>query len=378
MTLHFALPSRRLPLGMFLLLVTTIGCTSDYLETEYGTRAGFPKNSVNGTIIFSDLLTAEGHRVRSWPYLSPSLKEADVLVWFPDHFHLPDHRVQRWLLAWLRDSDSPKHLIFVGRGYDAAITYWQTVAPLVPQSQRIEAQSRLNRAKNNFNILTSAVTEADDWGDWVHTNPQAKPLQVQRLSGNWAKGIDTSQVQIQRSIQLQPTNRPDRVLLRGDGKPLVSQFDIFSGLRIKSSRITIIDNGSFLLNAALVNHEHRKLTAHLIADLGAEPKRIVFLEPSDEQPRVLDEEPGDETPTGFELFGVWPLNGMLLHLGVLGALFAMSRWPIFGLPRDPTPPALTDFGRHVRALGGLLRKSGDTDYADRTLKTYQQQGRRDA
>jgi len=31
-----------------------------------------------------------------------------------------------------------------------------------------------------------------------------------------------------------------------------------------------------------------------------------------------------------------------------------------------------------RALGGLLRKSGDTDYAKQTIEAYQQQSRRDA
>jgi hypothetical protein len=65
----------------------------------------------------------------------------------------------------------------------------------------------------------------------------------------------------------------------------------------------------------------------------------------------------------WRMFGAWPLNVILLHLTVVGVIFCFARWPIFGRPRIPPTDAASDFGKHVDALGELLRRSKDRKYA---------------
>jgi len=368
--------SRRCRIGArlsCLVLLVCGGCRDTYIPTHYGERTGLrEKTSVNGTAVLGDLLDAAGHRVRSWQVLSPALREADVIVWAPDHFQLPDEHVQSWLDEWLRWSESHKHLVFIGRGYDGAIPYWQAVLPGAPQTQKADLRFELKEAQDRFDEKLESASEEEEWPGVCSTALPAKELRVSSLSGPWSEGIDSSKIDIRRAVLLKPSAKRDRTLLSGDGQPLVSQFDIPQVDDRKTSQVTLIDNGSFLLNVTLVNHEHRKLAARLVEAMGSEPKKIVFLDAGDELPEIRDTDPRGEMPTGVELFGVWPLSGVLLHLLVLGGLFALSCWPIFGLPSRLPAAALTDFGRHVRALGSLLKTSGDTQFASQSIEAYRQ------
>jgi len=72
--------------------------------------------------------------------------------------------------------------------------------------------------------------------------------------------------------------------------------------------------------------------------------------------------PADASPL-WSLFGAWPLNAILLQLAVLGIIFCFARWPIFGRPQQPVAESLSDFGKHVAAVGELLRRTKDRNYA---------------
>jgi hypothetical protein len=139
--------------------------------------------------------------------------------------------------------------------------------------------------------------------------------------------------------------------------------------------VIVVTNGSFLLNLPLVNHEHRKLAGSLIDEVGVN-RRVVFLEASGD-PEVLDKEPEVSIPSGLDFLGVYPFNYILLQLAVAGMIFCFARLPIFGKPRDDQPTQLSDFGEHVSALGELLAKTGDYQFAASRLAHYQQIARGD-
>jgi hypothetical protein len=120
-----------------------------------------------------------------------------------------------------------------------------------------------------------------------------------------------------------------------------------------------------------VNHEHRKLAGKLVDEVGP-PANVVFLESGWGGPPIRDQDPQAKTPTGMEAFFVWPLGYVLLHLAVVGLVFCFARFPIFGLPqRLPADPP-SDFGKHVAAVGDLLKKTKDRAYATERLRHYQQ------
>ena len=87
-----------------------------------------------------------GHKVQTRSYLSPSVHNFDVIVWFPDDFKPPEEEPQKFLEEWLYRGQG-KTLIYVGRDYDATIDYWEKVLPTAPPEQSVEVLRRLAQAR---------------------------------------------------------------------------------------------------------------------------------------------------------------------------------------------------------------------------------------
>jgi hypothetical protein len=144
-----------------------------------------------------------------------------------------------------------------------------------------------------------------------------------------------------------------------------------------SSEILVVNNGSFFLNYPLVNHQHRVLAARLVARCG-DPAKVVFLETGRFGPSISNQEAESEYPTGLEMFNVWPISAILLHVMALGILLLACLYPIFGRARRLPPPATADFGKHIDALGELLQQTREIGYASGRLSHYHQYVKRDS
>jgi hypothetical protein len=68
----------------------------------------------------------------------------------------------------------------------------------------------------------------------------------------------------------------------------------------------------------------------------------------------------------------------MMHLALVGILFCFALFPIFGRPHEPREAPLSDFGKHIHALGELLQRSGDEGYARQQLRHYHEQVRRES
>jgi hypothetical protein len=308
----------------------------------------------------------KGHRVFSWMALSPKLHErADVIVWFPNDFTPPTPEVREWLEGWLLDQPG-RTLIYVGRDFDAAAWYWKKVLPGAPANQVAEIQQREIAARTDFGMARLAVPASEDC-DWFTVEGKSQHRNVQTLAGDaqWLAGVDPSKVEIELNGRIVPPEGAD-VLLRSGKDVLVSREEW------DESQLVVVANGSFLLNAMLVNHEHRKLAGQLIEEVGPPEKTVVFLESWQGGPPIRDEDPFPGMPTGMEIFHIWPTNWILLHLAIVGILFCFARFPLFGRPRTPEPDSPSDFGKHIDALGELLERSGDTTYAVARILHYRQ------
>jgi hypothetical protein len=356
------------------LLLLTTGCAEE-LITDYGERGTVVgQASVNGTSVLGDLFKAAGHQVGSWHRLSPGLWErADVIIWFPDDALEPSDEAMQWLEDWLYDAPG-RTLIYVGRDFDAAPGYWKKVAPGATGAHVAEIARLQAEAQADYQVDRGALPSDADWG-WFTMQGTLKPRQVRTLDGaaEWLEGVDPQKVEIELNSRIVPPEdyfgEPVEVLLESEGDALVTRAEL------GQSQLIVVANGSFLLNLPLVNHEHRRLAAALVRQVGKD-KKVVFLE-SSSHPLVSDEDPEFRMPTGLELFGVKPFNQILLHFAVLGIIFCFVRLPLFGQPREEPRPALSDFGQHVASLGELLALTGDRRYAWDRLMHYQQTVRRD-
>jgi len=375
-----------LPAAVLCLALT--GCGEQTIDTEYGSTSGL---SVNGTGAFADLFKQAGHSVSNWKYLSPYLGKADTIVWFPDDFNAPSEEICEWLDNWLRERPG-RTLIYVGRDYDAAPSYWRQIKPLAPAELRAEIDRRKSLAEGDIQAERTFPLTTQEC-PWFKVE-DSKPRRATTLAGPWADGVDPAKAEIELNRQLVPLTSEEELLTTKD-ETLISRavyeagnwktWDIDlgeweepdyeqwneDGQQGDSSQLIIVSNGSFLLNLPLVNHENRKIAARLVAETG-QPGMVVFLKSDMYGPDIRSDDPQVAAPSGLEVFGVWPLNFALLHLAALGIIFCFARAPLFGQARDPQERTMSDFGQHVSALGELLQATRDEAYASGRLQYYQQ------
>ena len=368
--------------GLYFLIASA---RRETLPVVYGKRrGGTAAESVNGTSVLASMFTQAGHKVRSITRLSPKVHNYQTIVWFPDDYKPPTKEQRDWFEQWL-SSGTGRTLIYIGRDYDAATEYWNDIQPIAPTEQADELKRRAATARSVQDRERAAMPE-QEMAEWFTVRRGSGRQDAKTLTGPWADGVDVKKVDISVAGTLEPPKSGDETA--GGSSEMVSQVETLLASdrgtlvsRIQEpaygdGQIIVVTNGSFVLNYPLVNHEHRKLAAKLVSE--ASPGDVAFLESGEDGPEVLDKDPETSIPSGLELIKIWPLNVILLHLTLLGIVYCIARWPIFGRPKTLPDDSTADFGKHITALGELLRKTKDSAYAHARLQQYRTQGKRDS
>ena len=365
------------------------GCSADDIDKTYGRRRGSEGGaSVNGVGVLAGMFEQQGHRVATARRLSPKLDRYDTIIWAPDDFEPPGREQREFLEDWLRaEGFGNRTLVYIGRDYDAATTYWRNVRRKAPALQAEEIARRLAKAQSEHDRARVGTSEKG-YTRWFVARRDGARRAVRQLSSpddTWTDGIDASKVGIEIEGALdvpQPLDKPQGERELPAFEVLLQSGDDAIVMRVRddyweSSKIIVATNGSFLLNLPLVNHEHRKLAGKLIAECGP-PGSTVFLESGPGGPPVANKDPKTRYPTVLDVLRVWPLSVVMLHFVALGLLFCFAYFPVFGEPRKLERDATSDFGKHVDALGDLLQRTRDQAYAAGRLKHYQQNVQRDS
>ena len=358
--------------------------TNEQLPSAYGKRRGAANvKSVSGTVVLSDMFRKAGHRVSTFTRFSPRLNDADIIVWAPDDFAPPTKEQRDFLEQWL--ARGGKTLVYIGRDYDAASAYWQKTKPNVKPEDAEEYQRQYARAKALHEKARAEMPEKQ-YARWFTARRDAAPRRIRSLDGPWSDGINDSAIDVWLEGRLDVPKSADAAAtdppLPGYFEPLLESKGDVLAFRVEDdawldSQIIVVANGSFVLNYPLANHEHRRLAGRLVNEIEI-PGRAVFIESGPGGPEVLDKEPSSGIASPLDFLKIWPLNVILIHLTVLGIIFCLARSPIFGRPRElPAAPA-ADFGRHVEALGELLARTNDRNYALARLTQYRQIGKRES
>ena len=179
------------------MLAAGAGCgRSERIDTVYGRRTGAEgAASVNGTSVFARLFEQSGSRVSTWKRLSPKLKDYNVVVWAPDDFDPPTEEQRQFFRQWFWQSDG-RTLIYIGRDYDAAITYWEKVRHTAPPAAVGEIDRRLAATRAEFDAARSEMP-AKQFCEWFTLKRDGVPRDVRSLWGPLSQGIDASKVEIQ-------------------------------------------------------------------------------------------------------------------------------------------------------------------------------------
>jgi hypothetical protein len=372
--------------GLLAAALSLAGCRpADPLVVTYGQRRGEAVESINGTSVLAGMFQAAGCKVHSWRRLTAGLSDYDVVVWAPDDYGLPTDEVQAFFEAWLTSADS-KTLVYVGRDYDAEPHYWNAVLSSAPAGQKLElmrrrAQSLAEHDADRLQMPARAICE------WFTMERDHPPEPVRQLSGPWCMEVDAARTGIYRRGLLRipapavlqarreeigtaddPLPRYESLLQDGD-TPLVFRVTRASW---GPGQIIVVNNGSFLLNLPLVNHEHRKLAGQLIRACPSGGK-VAFLE-SQRHDALLA--PASAPPAPSE--GARQRVLLVAHWLILGLAYCFYVFPIFGRPRSLPDPDPAEFVQHIDALGELLENTQDKAFAQRQLDHYQALARRDA
>lgn len=367
---------------LWLVISALSGDRTEDIHAEYGMRKGFfGGDSVNGTSVLADMFEQRGHKVITWRKLSPKLDKVDTIVWFPDSIKPPTEKQREWLEKWLSEKYD-RTLIYVGRDYDAEIVYWESVLPNAPKGEKPKIQTRLDLAKKSLDQLRKSLPDDKD-AEWFVVRSNAKRRKVNQLDGRWKweKNIDAKKTWIELQGYFdEPTSGhyESEVLLSSEGDPLVMKVEDPYSYDWGSGKIIVVSNGSFLLNLPLVNHEHRKLAALLI-DQCPQDTTVAFVESGTNSPlRIYDSDFNTQSQAWYAMLTVWPLNAVVLHIAATGIVFCFAVFPIFGRPHTIVRDDASDFGKHIDALGKLLAKTQDREYARARLAYYEEKVKRES
>lgn len=336
------------------------GCGSAEVESNYGYAWD---RSVNGTGAFAELLRAEGHTVRTAVRFSDELADwADVIVRFAPYPGPPERREARRYLEWLTGVGE-RRMVYVVRDYDAQAEYWEGVVELLGKRGKADLKNRAethrDRVRDWASRLPLRPKETADAEDWfaVRGTPSG-PQVCKTLGGPWGASLDPKQVALTRHETLDVQS--ETVLLTGDGRTLAMQWSL-----LNQSQVLVVANGSFLLNATLVNRARRPLALRTIKWCGAPPLNVALLEG-----RFVLGATGESSNSVFEILKVPPFGWVAAQLMVLGLAACLARAPRLGRPR-PEPPSGEDRPvAHPKALGALLARTRQADDARSILDAY--------
>lgn len=369
----------RLPIGLLLALLAVVfaGCgRAATLNTSYGRSRGDGASSVNGLSVLAEMYSRAGYDVSAWSRLSPKLENEQVIVWAPDRFSVPATEEIEYLEKWL-GSVSGRTLVYIGRDYDASIEYWSRLKQSQPKDRlgirREEARAKSEHQQNR------ARRELEKSCSWFTLDTQRSPQIYESVSGPWADATTARPFRIRSQTQLVlPQSAPsdDDAAWNNElqYEPLIEVDNRVVAARAfrpswQGSQLILVNNGSWLLNLPLTDSSHRQLAGQLIATCGP-PNSVCFLEAGESPMTVTDRD--TSLPLVLQAFTVWPFNLLALHLLMLGIVFCFSIFPIMGLPKPFREEHVSDFGKHVHALGELLERDRDVEYAENQIRMFRE------
>lgn len=372
------------------------GCSR--LETEYGKTTGSSgRKSIGGFGVLREFYRQNDWNDRTLSRLSERLNNVDTIVLIQE-FETPlSSEATGWFETWLGRGD--KTLIYVLRDHRTEYEYWKQAARLAPPEQRLEYRRRLARAKlrRDATLLSRPAKITNGWFTAVPLTP---PATANQLAGPWSETITVFQKPIELEYQVRefdrtkdtaagaaavpgpfpipldytPTNLSvnfDVLLKDLQGNPVVSEI---TNDGWPDSEILVVSAGSLLTNYGLTDPDAQQLAGKLLAmsnkgNDGEEPK-VGFLSAGMMGVRVSSLNPEDMGPTGMEMFTVYPLSLISIHLIIAMVLVCLMLFPIFGRPKRIPPRPTADFGDHIDAVAGLMRRTGGSQYARTRISEY--------
>jgi len=373
---------------------TVVLAQEDDIDATYGQgNQSAGRYSINGTGVLAQMFEDRGHSVFYSRVLGRPTQQADVIIWAPDNFHVPSESEVAAIEKWLQEK-AGRTFIFIGRDYDATMDYWIEVAKEASPDEQTLLALKLADVWGAHQVKRMAIIDDEDcvWFK-IQADNTVRTIRSAQSTTDWMDGVSSGGLKMRlQSYFVESDKGRSASFNRYEYDPQLFYENIPLITRIKNrtkfnnGQIYVIANGSFLLNVPLVHREHRKLATKLIEKVGRQ-KVVCFLESQFddwEDVPVLENAPSAARPPSIvTILQTWPFGIILIHLIVIGIVYCFYRFPIFGRPKTKYQlnsviddmnenQSVSNFGRHVRALGDLLKRGGNTGFANHCLQMYRQ------
>lgn len=408
-------------LAWFGLLVVTMasGCRTS-VTNVYGESDGYDAEcSPSGLTVLRKLVEKRGHSTYTVRSLSPANKaRLNTIIWAPNSFPKHSNETYRWISEWLASGN--RTLIYIGRDFSPNQAYWSRIASIkkgtlsaeeLAQARAMAAieQTELNALKrshrsdlltpwNRWHIADGSLEPVTSWkGPWanelspsqseMHLRSYSEPLNADEItkfrdaldwepdptkpqptksadpySKEWMP-LDAQQLEITKELNADRLPQHVALLETGNGLALIERYNQPNGT---GSQVIVIANNSLFSNYGMLHASHLNLADRMLSEL---PNGGVgFLTGSSDPPIRTDD--SEDRQKGFEMLTVWPLNVITIHAAFLGIAAMIAAFPIFGRPKQLPKPSTSDFGQHIDAVGDMMQRSNDRDYAVRTIAEY--------
>ena len=339
-----------------ILLLLIAGCTPE-LNHEYGTTRG---QSINGINSFVSLIKKTGHKVDVWSGVAAEMQfEYQTLILFHSQYDKIDTELTGHLQTMI-DFGNIQRLIIVARDSDLSVDYWKEIEqfPSLKPEERNEAREELNRRRAQLVDGTSSEVNSitNKWYGLSKVDRSNEPLTrtVVIESEDESKSI-TARWPLYR--RLQPAEHADVLWSSGDDPLLTVEK---SGM----VELFVLASATPLLNGGFADSGNRQLATDLVEMIPADD-RVAIVRIS----RWIDAGES-ESPGIWRFLKVHP-NGWVFGQAIFALLlFCWWKLPIFGRPIRMISSEPVRFGRHVEALGFLLQRSRNREFARQRIHDW--------
>ena len=385
------------------MLVILAGCDRS-LRTDYGSIRGVGGDeSINGFGALRRSYESTGWSTQEVSRLNDRLAQLDAVLWVPVVRDTIYDDAIDWFEDWL--ADKPRTLIYVVPDGGCEASYMEVAGKIAPPEQRFEYRRRLARlqtdamlealrdspVENRWFTLKSVVDDlrvGGSVGEWNgelgelgqanrgESGSRSLPIAYEVLppapltnvnAGTPAPSTSSSSAVTASAVSMAGDVKHEVLLSAIDGSPAIVRL---TSEPWGESQVIVVGSGSMVSNFSLTTPLGQQLAAKLIEHTGKQPGSMGVLSTAIGGAPVSDQAAEITAVTGMELFTVWPLSLIMLHLAVLGIVACMILLPIFGRPRESETASSTDFGDHIDAVAALMSRSGGEDYARRRVSDY--------
>ena len=399
-------------IGLYVALtagITFIGCGKT-LRVDYGkSRGSAGDQSINGFGVLRRAYARTGWSTRDINRLNDRLATTTAIVWTPTERDTLYDESTEWFDQWL--SEKTRTLVYIVPDQGCQARYYGVARQAAPKDQKLEYRRQLARIETE-QMLVRLSTEPIPNNGWfsierapadtilggIRTSESLSEWTLPRTIEPSGRSSDVVAVEykivpVPAAIAPSPTSQPSppntqhsrnpwswqvygsskvklahQSLLRADyGSPIITRI---TAEEWGESKLIVVGNGSLLCNFSLTTPQGQAVATQLIAETGDSSGLVGFLTTDSAGANVSEVDPEINAMTGMELFTVWPLSLIVLHLAVTGFIACMILLPIFGRPRQGKTVSNSDFADHLDAVAVLMSRSGGEEYARRRVSEY--------